>query len=182
MIATRVAALKAKEAELMLLAVDQAAKFKKMNESFMEARKKITEEMEDKKYEFASKLGESKAKQDELVQVEIALKDLMVSKTTTKARFNRAIDTKETKVKNIVDELRADQAIIPIVLRSISAAAKQITDAAARVETLEKVAHVLGRKGFRGEVLDQVTPYLNARTASYLSALTDGMIEATWEP
>jgi DNA repair exonuclease SbcCD ATPase subunit len=39
----------------------------------------------------------------------------------------------------------------------------------------------LGRKGFRGEVLDHVTPYLNARTQHYLDALTGGSISAAWD-
>lgn len=48
------------------------------------------------------------------------------------------------------------------------------------LETLGRVKYALGRKGFRGEVLDQVTPYLNTRTQHYLEAMTDGNIEATW--
>lgn len=50
----------------------------------------------------------------------------------------------------------------------------------ARIDVLEKVKHVLSRKGFRGEVLDQVTPYLNARTQYYLTWLTSDNISAVW--
>jgi len=50
-----------------------------------------------------------------------------------------------------------------------------------RLRVATNVTHALSRKGFRGEVLDQITPYLNARTQHYLSELTDGNISATWE-
>jgi len=49
-----------------------------------------------------------------------------------------------------------------------------------RIDTLERVKHVLSRKGFRGEVLDQITPYLNARTQYYLTWLTSDNISAIW--
>jgi DNA repair exonuclease SbcCD ATPase subunit len=49
-----------------------------------------------------------------------------------------------------------------------------------KIDALNKIKYALGRKGFRGEVLDQVTPYLNNRTQHYLEGLSDGNIEATW--
>jgi DNA repair exonuclease SbcCD ATPase subunit len=48
------------------------------------------------------------------------------------------------------------------------------------VSNLEIAVKSLSRKGFRGEILDQVTPFLNARTAYYLDALTDDNISASW--
>lgn len=49
-----------------------------------------------------------------------------------------------------------------------------------KMDDLTKVKMALSRKGFRGELLDQITPYLNARTQYYLSTLTDGNITAEW--
>lgn len=48
-------------------------------------------------------------------------------------------------------------------------------------ERAQKVAHMFSPKGIRGELLDQVTPYLNARTSIHLAQLSDGQIDAEWE-
>ena len=44
----------------------------------------------------------------------------------------------------------------------------------------ENVAKVFGPAGVRAHILDTVTPFLNDRTADYLSALSDGNISAVW--
>ncbi|MGI4851998.1 MAG: AAA family ATPase [Janthinobacterium lividum] len=52
-----------------------------------------------------------------------------------------------------------------------------------RVEVLHvatTAALVFSPSGVRAHILDQVTPFLNVRTAEYLSALTDGVITAVW--
>ncbi len=43
------------------------------------------------------------------------------------------------------------------------------------------VSELYSPKGMRGEVLDSVTPFLNARTAQYLGTLSDGQITAEWK-
>jgi len=48
------------------------------------------------------------------------------------------------------------------------------------IEVLESVVSIFGPAGIRAHILDEVTPYLNRRTAEYLSALSDGNITATW--
>lgn len=45
----------------------------------------------------------------------------------------------------------------------------------------EVVVELFSPKGMRGEILDTVTPFLNARTAEYLGALSDGAITAEWK-
>lgn len=40
--------------------------------------------------------------------------------------------------------------------------------------------NVFGPKGVRAHILDTVTPFLNSRTAHYLSTLSDGSLEAVW--
>ncbi|TWI48011.1 RecF/RecN/SMC family protein [Pseudomonas duriflava] len=49
-----------------------------------------------------------------------------------------------------------------------------------QLELTEEAIRVFGPAGVRAHILDNVTPYLNARTAHYLSALTDGNITAVW--
>ena len=48
------------------------------------------------------------------------------------------------------------------------------------VEVAKAVAAVFSPAGVRARILDTVTPYLNARTSDYLSALSDGNISAVW--
>lgn len=49
-------------------------------------------------------------------------------------------------------------------------------------EEVAKMAEkVFGPSGVRAHILDTVTPYLNERTSYYLSTLTDGAINATWQ-
>ena len=47
-------------------------------------------------------------------------------------------------------------------------------------EIAEEVCRVFAPSGARAEMLDEVTPYLNAQTAKYLGTLSDGNIRATW--
>lgn len=44
----------------------------------------------------------------------------------------------------------------------------------------QDVVKVFGPAGVRAHILDTVTPFLNERTADYLSALSDGNISAVW--
>jgi DNA repair exonuclease SbcCD ATPase subunit len=39
---------------------------------------------------------------------------------------------------------------------------------------------VFSPTGARGQILDEVTPYLNDKTATYLATLSDGNLRATW--
>jgi DNA repair exonuclease SbcCD ATPase subunit len=47
-------------------------------------------------------------------------------------------------------------------------------------EVAAAVAKVFGPAGVRAQILDAVTPFLNTRTSDYLSALSDGEIQAVW--
>lgn len=48
------------------------------------------------------------------------------------------------------------------------------------IAIFESVAKVFSPAGVRAHILDTVTPFLNERTADYLSALSDGNITAVW--
>lgn len=61
-------------------------------------------------------------------------------------------------------------------------AAQQVAldEALAKLEVAEHVVKVFGPAGVRAQILDSVTPFLNAQTADYLSVLTDGNSQAVW--
>lgn len=49
-----------------------------------------------------------------------------------------------------------------------------------RLAVEQEVVKIYGPAGVRARILDEVTPFLNAQTAKYLSTLTDGAIDAVW--
>lgn len=49
-----------------------------------------------------------------------------------------------------------------------------------QVDIYDNVVRVFGPAGVRAHILDTVTPFLNDRTSDYLSALSDGNINAVW--
>ncbi|MCP1539997.1 AAA family ATPase [Methylorubrum extorquens] len=51
---------------------------------------------------------------------------------------------------------------------------------ALELEIAREVCEVFAPAGARAEMLDEVTPYLNAQTAKYLGTLSDGNIRASW--
>jgi DNA repair exonuclease SbcCD ATPase subunit len=66
---------------------------------------------------------------------------------------------------------------------SVTRASMADNDLVAQEERLaeaKSVVAVFGPAGVRAEILDQVTPYLNARTAAYLDTLSDGTLKALW--
>lgn len=71
--------------------------------------------------------------------------------------------------------------------KRLTAAIAKVSDAVAKLDAAKKaqeisaaVVKVFGPAGVRAQILDTVTPFLNARTADYLSALSDGEITAVW--
>lgn len=54
------------------------------------------------------------------------------------------------------------------------------TKLAAELDVADAVVKVFGPAGVRAHILDTVTPFLNDRTADYLSVLSDGVITARW--
>jgi DNA repair exonuclease SbcCD ATPase subunit len=97
-----------------------------------------------------------------------------------KIRAGKWLRLKTDKLADLRDEV-ADFAA---TIASLTTQRDELRDSRprlqARLTTMQKVRDTLGRKGFRGEVLDQITPYLNARTQHYLTQLTDDNITATW--
>ena len=68
-----------------------------------------------------------------------------------------------------------------LVLHNASdALAEAIGTAQDKVALYESCVKVFGPAGVRAHILDSVTPFLNERTADYLSALSDGNISAVW--
>ena len=62
----------------------------------------------------------------------------------------------------------------------VADSAKAVEEATKALAEHHVAQEVLGPKGVRAHMLDEVTPYLNTRTAEYLTTLSDGDIIAEW--
>lgn len=78
-------------------------------------------------------------------------------------------------------------AVVASLEESLSSETAQLADLKTRhgallreLEIADAVVKVFGPAGVRAQILDTVTPFLNERTADYLSALSDGSITACW--
>jgi DNA repair exonuclease SbcCD ATPase subunit len=79
------------------------------------------------------------------------------------------------------------QALVEHLALAVSGGEAKAGELASKVRALddevavrEAVAKTFGPAGVRAHILDTVTPFLNARTADYLAALSDGHIRAVW--
>jgi len=89
--------------------------------------------------------------------------------------------------KAIMAEVNPHLANIERHQRLLEKAEKDLANLKASTETLETdhaqaaaVVKVFSPAGVRAHILDEVTPFLNDRTAHYLTTLSDGNISATW--
>lgn len=72
------------------------------------------------------------------------------------------------------------EARIEALEKDVTIAAERVGQATEALEIAEGVAKVFAPGGARAELLDEVTPFLNAQTAKYLGTLSDGNCHATW--
>lgn len=124
---------------------------------------------------------------DALRSAQIALQNVSNSKTRLDALLT-ALRSEKARL----DKLRAEEnPIAPLIEKAeravveaeaeVAEAKRQLDAAVKAVEDATVVAEMFSPKGMRGEVLDSVTPFLNARTSQYLGALSDGSISAEWK-
>lgn len=79
--------------------------------------------------------------------------------------------------ESAVEVLEKQALVLQTAIDSVTAA---ISTAQDKVALYESCVKVFGPAGVRAHILDSVTPFLNERTADYLSALSDGNISAVW--
>lgn len=78
------------------------------------------------------------------------------------------------------DQLENANELLKETLSDLKAAKKEVKVWEQGVMNSEEAARVYGPAGVRAHILDTVTPFLNNRSAHYLSHLTDGNISALW--
>jgi DNA repair exonuclease SbcCD ATPase subunit len=94
------------------------------------------------------------------------------AKSAIAARESEA-NPHESASTMLAEQLREENAALVVAGEKVEQLTKEVSVA-------EAVVKVFGPAGVRAQILDTVTPYLNARTADYLSVLSDGNMHATW--
>lgn len=76
----------------------------------------------------------------------------------------------QTRRDSALTQARLDEASAKVAVEASIEASELVSDA----------IKVFGPAGVRAHIIDTVTPFLNARTADYLGAMSDGNIHAVW--
>lgn len=95
-----------------------------------------------------------------------ALTNQLTLRKTEKNPHVTGIETSEKRLATVAAEIAALEADVSNLTKTFDISAA--------------VVKVFGPAGVRAQILDSVTPFLNERTADYLSALTDGHAHAEW--
>lgn len=117
----------------------------------------------DREHARLSQLGDQLEQQKERVR---SLKETAIS-----------VKSEENPFDNLVDEITGKLCKAEEWLKELNV---KLLEASEYVEDLKQVSIAFGPKGVRAHILDTVTPFLNDRTSGYLSALSDGNLEAEW--
>ena len=108
------------------------------------------------------------------------------------AAAKESLQSKQKKLKDYKDQLGAPKIEAVMIdtdtmVKSLEKlkeqrkeALEKVTKATEKKEKAFKVKSIFDVGGLRAEILDQITPFLNERTAEYLSVLADGTVSVEW--
>lgn len=176
-------------------------------EAFVEHQQRHLEAAEktlaEAKVKAAEQMADLAAKRARVVELTALVPDVtaLVTERQSEAEkleacveIGKGLDTARSSVTAYKDQLaaRTSESNIHATAKAISE--KRVQEASERIAALvterdsaaalvairNAVVKVFGPAGVRAQILDTVTPFLNDRTADYLSALSDGHITATW--
>lgn len=116
----------------------------------------------------------------ELLAARKRSEDALATATANARRVKEQVDRAKTEENPFV-------AIVETAEREMEDAANEFRESEVagvayerRIQVCREVVKVYGPAGVRAHVLDTVTPFLNSRTADYLTAMSDGNISAVW--
>lgn len=95
-------------------------------------------------------------------------------------QFRIDLDARKTDANPFTEVVRSLTEDIAEKITKLDTAKLELKALTERLAVAEAVVKVFGPAGVRAHILDTVTPFLNDRTSDYLSALSDGAIQATW--
>lgn len=91
-----------------------------------------------------------------------------------------ALEATKTAKNEHEDTLKTIKERVAKAKESMGTLQTKLDELTKGIRVAEGVVEVYSNTGVRAHILDTVTPYLNARTADYLSQLSDGNLEAIW--
>lgn len=92
----------------------------------------------------------------------------------------RQLELRKTEPNPQLSAVTVCRASLKDCTDKLAATSVSLEAASAATGVAVAVVKVFGPAGVRAQILDTVTPFLNDRTADYLSTLSDGEITATW--
>lgn len=96
---------------------------------------------------------------------------------TAAAQEYKRVKSEENPYEAVVNTLKSR---IETRRQKVDESRAKVSEVESRLEVLKEAVNVFGPAGVRAHILDTVTPYLNARTAHYMTILSDGNIQVVW--
>lgn len=136
--------------------------------------------------EYAKTIPDTSAISTEQKEISAKVRDYNAAKTTAQ-NFKRTMDDNLAKAEKARTDENPNTSAITILDARIKKTEEEIAKLVDGIKKIqeelavrEEVVKVFSPAGVRAHILDTVTPFLNARTSDYLSALSDGNISAVW--
>lgn len=123
------------------------------------------------------------ARKDELLRRQSDLNQAIFGKNALVDRRNAdkaALDAMIAEVNPHLASAAPIEAQIASTKAAIETQERRVSALQASLEIDAQVVSVYSPSGVRAHVMDEITPFLNAQTAKYLSVLSDGNMVATW--
>ena len=166
--------------------LESAAKLYKTLKSAVETAESHAQELKKRRDDFASGMTDlSEAsdqvislKEQEMMVIMKINKHKEVVETAKRAQSElEALKAEENphvgQTEKLRENLKEAQTKLEEWTQELTARSEELLKA-------KQVVEVFAPTGVRGAILDEVTPYLNARTSHYLSTLSDGNLTAVW--
>lgn len=144
---------------------DEAAKAVEAFKASMKDTSQLTEELSKLKV----KMDERQRVRQKLNEIQQRVKDInhqIWEIREAENPYKRQLEHRKLAIKNAQGDVDSGK--------------EQVKAAEQEVELANMAVEVFGPAGVRAHILDTVTPFLNAKTAEYLSALSDGNLTAVW--
>lgn len=143
--------------------------------------------------ERAQKLAEYRSRMTD-VSATVSERQRFAQLLADRKRAEDRLASETAQARRVREQIDALKVAANPFIALVDGADKELTDAAAefrkseeagvalekRVQVCKDVVKVYGPAGVRAHVLDNVTPFLNDRTADYLGTMSDGNISAVW--
>jgi DNA repair exonuclease SbcCD ATPase subunit len=143
------------------------------------AKKEIASQLRKLVPDVSALIAERAVKNAEVVAFKKIHSDIETLKRNTAAYFDQA-SARSTEANPHASAKAGCETRVENASNNVASVLTSLKISQANLAVAAAVVKVFGPAGVRAQILDTVTPFLNDRTADYLSILSDGEITATW--